>query len=290
MKEGATAVYACCTHPVLSGNAVAIIKNSPLKKLVVTNTIPLKDEAKAIGKIDVLDVSPILGEAIRRIHSDESVSFTIYLRSKEGSMDQMFIQAETRKDKGKSTARKLRKRGKDPGHPLRQRCGAPSYYGFSEGVERPRQAREEKCHTGYGAYGRRDAEHRPVMIKEVQREVVGEQVLHIDFLQVSMTRMIEVEIPIHLIGESKGVLKEGIVEQHLRSIRVECLPTQIPEVLEIDVTDLDIGDSFHVSQISMPGVKLLEGSDVAIVTIAHGGAEETPAAAEVEAEAEKKEE
>lgn len=74
MKDGATAVYACCTHPVLSGNAVERIKNSPLEKLVVTNTIPLKDEAKAIGKIDVLDVSPILGEAIRRIHSDESVS------------------------------------------------------------------------------------------------------------------------------------------------------------------------------------------------------------------------
>jgi ribose-phosphate pyrophosphokinase len=74
MEDGAKAVYACCTHPVLSGNAAERIKNSPLKELVVTNTIPLSAAAKEVEKIKVLDVSPILGEAIRRIHSDESVS------------------------------------------------------------------------------------------------------------------------------------------------------------------------------------------------------------------------
>jgi ribose-phosphate pyrophosphokinase len=74
IDSGASAVYACCTHPVLSGNAVERIKNSPLKELVVTNTIPLSEAAKSVKKIKVLDVSPILGKAIRRIHRDESVS------------------------------------------------------------------------------------------------------------------------------------------------------------------------------------------------------------------------
>jgi ribose-phosphate pyrophosphokinase len=74
MEDGASAVYACCTHPVLSGNAVERIGNSPLKELIVTNTIPLSEAGKALDKIKVLDVSPILGEAIRRIHNDESVS------------------------------------------------------------------------------------------------------------------------------------------------------------------------------------------------------------------------
>ena len=74
MADGARAVFACCTHPVLSGNAVERIKNSPLTELVVTNTIPLSEAARGVDKIKVLDVSPILGEAIRRIHSDESVS------------------------------------------------------------------------------------------------------------------------------------------------------------------------------------------------------------------------
>jgi ribose-phosphate pyrophosphokinase len=72
--DGAKTVYACCTHAVLSGNAVERINNSPIKELIATNTIPLSEEAKKVEKIKVLDVSPILGEAIKRIHRDESVS------------------------------------------------------------------------------------------------------------------------------------------------------------------------------------------------------------------------
>jgi len=74
INNGAKAVYACCTHPVLSGNAVEKIANSSLTELIVTNTIPLSEAAKKVSKIKVLDVSPILGEAIKRIYRDESVS------------------------------------------------------------------------------------------------------------------------------------------------------------------------------------------------------------------------
>ena len=74
MNEGAKTVYACCTHPVLSGSAVEKINNSPLEEMVAANTIPLSEAAQKSQKIKVLDVSPILGEAIKRIHSDESVS------------------------------------------------------------------------------------------------------------------------------------------------------------------------------------------------------------------------
>jgi len=73
-QNGAINIYACCTHPVLSGNAVEKLKNSPLQEIVVTNTIPLSEEAKRLENIKVLDVSSLLGEAIKRIHRDESVS------------------------------------------------------------------------------------------------------------------------------------------------------------------------------------------------------------------------
>jgi len=74
MHNGAREVYACCSHPVLSGNAVEKIDGSPLKEMVSTNTIPLSKSARKSKKIKILDVSPILGEAIKRIHNDESVS------------------------------------------------------------------------------------------------------------------------------------------------------------------------------------------------------------------------
>ncbi len=73
-KEGAQKVVACCTHPVLSGKAIEKIMQSDLEELVVTDTIPLREEAKACKKIVVLSVAQLLGEAIKRIHSNDSVS------------------------------------------------------------------------------------------------------------------------------------------------------------------------------------------------------------------------
>ncbi len=73
-KVGAKQVHACCSHPVLSGPAIERIKHSTLESMVVTNSIPLQEEARRCEKIKVLSVSGLLGEAIRRIHSEDSVS------------------------------------------------------------------------------------------------------------------------------------------------------------------------------------------------------------------------
>ena len=73
-KNGAKRVYACCVHPVLSGKAIENLKNSCIEELIVTDTIPLKKNSHEWNKIKVISVSTLLGEAIRRIHNDESVS------------------------------------------------------------------------------------------------------------------------------------------------------------------------------------------------------------------------
>jgi len=74
IKNGARSVMACCTHPVFSGPAIDRIINSPLREVIATDTIPLREEAQSCEKITALSVSGLLGEAIRRIHNDESVS------------------------------------------------------------------------------------------------------------------------------------------------------------------------------------------------------------------------
>jgi ribose-phosphate pyrophosphokinase len=73
-EKGANAVYACCTHPVLSGQSVKVIMESPIEEMIVTDTIPLREEAKECPKIKVLSISSLLGDAIRRIYENESVS------------------------------------------------------------------------------------------------------------------------------------------------------------------------------------------------------------------------
>ncbi len=74
MEKGAKTVYACCTHPVLSGQAVKLLMESPIEEMIVTDTIPLREESKACPKIKVFSISSLLAEAIRRIYEDESVS------------------------------------------------------------------------------------------------------------------------------------------------------------------------------------------------------------------------
>ena len=74
MEKGAKEVHACCTHPVLSGRAIEVIMDSPIEEMIVTDTIPLKSEAKTCRKIKILSISSLLAEAIRRIYEDESVS------------------------------------------------------------------------------------------------------------------------------------------------------------------------------------------------------------------------
>jgi len=73
-KEGAKRILGCCTHPVLSGPAIQRIDESPMEELIVTNTIPLGTEAQHCGKIKVLSVAHLIGEAIRRTHEEESIS------------------------------------------------------------------------------------------------------------------------------------------------------------------------------------------------------------------------
>jgi ribose-phosphate pyrophosphokinase len=75
VEKGAKIVYACCTHPVFSGQAVKILMESPIEEMIVTDTIPLREEAKTCPRIKVLSISSLLAEAIRRIYEDESVSY-----------------------------------------------------------------------------------------------------------------------------------------------------------------------------------------------------------------------
>jgi large subunit ribosomal protein L25 len=184
-------------------------------------------------------------------------------------MEEILIKAETRKGKGKSLAKKIRKDGGIPAILYGKDIESlPITISLKDWEKLRKQLKRNTILTMKLPDSAGTAE-RPVMVKTVQRTVIGNTICHIDFLQVSMKRKIEVEIPIFLTGTAIGLTDNGIVEQHLRTVMAECLPSQIPERIDIDITNLGIGDSIHVHEIAMPDVKFLENPDVAIVTIAH---------------------
>ena len=110
---------------------------------------------------------------------------------------------------------------------------------------------------------------RTVILKALQRDPVRGGPLHADFLEVSMTRKIKVQIPLKLVGEAIGVkLKGGLLEQHLREVTVECLPTAIPGHIQVDISHLDLGHAIHVRELTVEGdVKVVEDPARSVVTV-----------------------
>ncbi len=134
------------------------------------------------------------------------------------------------------------------------------------------------------------AQSRAAMIKDLTRDPVTSKVLHVDFVRVDLSQTVQVEIPVHLVGESEGVKLGGNLEQIHRTVLVECLPGDIPESLDVDIAPLRIGDQIHVSDLAIPeGVTLLSDPDQVLLLIAAPVAEEETAeegaAAEAEGEA-----
>ncbi|MCG2725069.1 MAG: 50S ribosomal protein L25 [Elusimicrobia bacterium] len=108
-----------------------------------------------------------------------------------------------------------------------------------------------------------------VLIKAIQRHVVTEKLLHIDFQRISLSKEIEVEVHIKLIGEAQGVkLQGGLLQHGLRSITVTCLPTNIPKEIILDVTSLKMGDAIRVKDIKIEKAKIMDDAEQVIVNIA----------------------
>ena len=125
----------------------------------------------------------------------------------------------------------------------------------------------------------------PAMIKELQTHPVSRNFIHIDFYEINMDRKITVKVPIVTTGVAKGVELGGILQIVRRELEVECLPLEVPESIVIDISDLDIGDSFHVGKISLEGeIEILDDEDYTVVTVVSPKLEEVEEPEEEEAE------
>ena len=108
-----------------------------------------------------------------------------------------------------------------------------------------------------------------VLVRQVQRHPVTSKVIHVDFHAISMNKPINVQIPIHFVGTPVGVKTDGgIMQTTLREIEISCLPKDIPDHFEIDVSELGIGESIHVSNLSIPEAEILTVARRTVVTIA----------------------
>ncbi len=113
-----------------------------------------------------------------------------------------------------------------------------------------------------------DLDGRHVIFKDLQRAPVSGEILHADLYEVDLKRAIRVEVPLKFTGKAAGVAEGGILQPLVRAIEVECLPLEIPESIEVEVSALGIHDVIHVSSIKLAGnIKPLFDQDYAVVSV-----------------------
>jgi large subunit ribosomal protein L25 len=119
-----------------------------------------------------------------------------------------------------------------------------------------------------------------VLVREIQRDPVSGGWLHADLYEVDLQKAIQVRVPLHIVGRPIGVENGGILDHPLREVEVECLPRAIPDSVEVDVSALDVGDSIHVRDLTLPeGAKIMSDPDLAVASVVLPKAEEEAAPA-----------
>jgi large subunit ribosomal protein L25 len=119
-----------------------------------------------------------------------------------------------------------------------------------------------------------------VILKEIQRTPVSRNILHVDFYEVDLNKPIRVEVALRFVGRAAGIVDGGILQPLVREVEVECLPLELPEAIDVDVTPLKIHDVIHVSDLQFAGnIKPLFDSDYAVVTVLPPTVAEAPTAA-----------
>jgi len=123
---------------------------------------------------------------------------------------------------------------------------------------------------------------RLAFLQAIQHDAISGAALHADFLAIDDNTEITAHIPVHLNGEAAGVKAGGVVEQYVHTLEIVCLPNDLPDTIEIDISSLALGASLHISELGLPkGVKATHAGDVVVAHLGVPGAgvvEEAPAA------------
>ncbi len=193
-------------------------------------------------------------------------------------MEKIMMKADKRPGIGKGSARSLRREGLLPA----------VFYANGESTPITINGKEmtKLIYSGVGEHlitielnedGGKTSMH-PVLVKDYQRDPVSENILHVDFLKVSLTELVTVNIQLEIAKKPAGIKMGGVMQHRLREIEIECLPTAIPEKIEIDAEFIQLGQSYHVSDLPlMEGVKVITAPAEVVLSVTSPVVEAAPA-------------
>ena len=207
-------------------------------------------------------------------------------------MEQITLSARTREIRGKGAARKLRRENRIPavlyGPDTEPVVLTVEYVDLQRILK---QTTSENILLGLQIESDSGSATRTVMLKELQVDPIKDTVLHADFHEISMDQELTVNISIRLVGTPVGVTNGGMLQHIRRELSIACLPGNIVEYIEFDVSELDIGDSIHVRDLSLPeDIRSLDEDHLTVAVVAAPTVEEEEEIEEEEIEEEAAEE
>jgi large subunit ribosomal protein L25 len=194
-------------------------------------------------------------------------------------MEEIFLNAERRTAIGRAKVKDLRQQGFIPAVVYAGgKESLPLKLSHSEFLQLVHQHRIESAVINLKVKDEAKSKGRPCLVKEIQYEPVHGDIVHVDFNEISLTQAIKINVPVLAKGVPQGVKQEGGSLEHiLWEIEVECLPTDIPKGIEIDVSPLKLGESVHIKDITFPaGVKALADPGAIVLSVAAPMKEEVP--------------
>ncbi len=184
-------------------------------------------------------------------------------------MDQPVLAARVREEKGKGAVKRLRRANQIPAV-----FYGPKTESVMLSIDYPelqriiKQGNFENVVIDLQLESGQVTETRKAMIKDLMIDPVKDICLHADFIEISMDKKVTVEIPIHLKNTPKGVVNGGILQHVRRELTVSCLPDKLVNTFEVDVAELDIGDSLHVKDIVLPeGIHLMDDAHLTVAIV-----------------------
>ncbi|HWP58226.1 MAG TPA: 50S ribosomal protein L25 [Candidatus Acidoferrales bacterium] len=195
-------------------------------------------------------------------------------------METVEVKAERREIGSKGKVKQLRRKGKIPGIFYGPKS-TPVPLAIDGKDFVTRVAGGEGSHLIKLASQCAELANKVALVKEMQFHPVTGAIQHVDFYEVDLAEKIVVKVPLHFVGKAAGVIRGGILQPIVREIDVECLPMDIPEYIDVEVSALDIGDSLHISDVPIPaGVSAVYESDFPVVSVVPPTVEKAPAVEE----------
>ena len=183
-------------------------------------------------------------------------------------MEKIELTAQVRDKAGKGIARGLRRNAKIPAVLYSHGNSMPLAMGYKDITKVLNTEGGEHALITLRLEGAKDAAERLALIKDYQVDPINGSPIHVDLMEVALDEEVRVSVSVHITGSSLGVKEGGILQHGVRELEVECLPNQIPDVFNVDISQLKLNESLHVRDIQVPeGVTILTEPEATLATI-----------------------